>query len=97
MDSTVRPALLVDELVPTDETIPERVAEAKDSKSSVQTLWRAPWLLGLIGALLLLVGLALSARRSRKDGDADGDDARDDDGLLPAPRSVRTKGAHVRS
>ena len=82
-DGTVRPALLVDELVPTDETIAGRVAEAEDSKRSAQLLQRAPWLLGLVGALLLLIGLALAVagRRSRTD-----DDDRDDDGLLPSSR-----------
>lgn len=89
-DGTVRPALLVDELVPTEETLADRVAEAEDSKRSAQLLQRAPWLLGLLGLLLVVAGLVL--RRRRPTGDA----AEHDDDLLPASSRPVTRGAHAR-
>lgn len=94
-DGKVSPALMVENLVPTDETIADRVAEAKDAKSGAQTLKAAPWLLAALGALLLAAGAFLASRRRRspEDGDAptevvDLDAPRGSlGGLLPPARS----------
>ena len=62
-DGRVQQALLVEELVPTDATVAERVDYAKDAKSSAVLLQRAPWVLGALGLLLLVAGLLVGRRR----------------------------------
>jgi hypothetical protein len=84
-DGSVKQALLVDNLVPTKETIADRVAAAKDSRSKVQLLQRAPWALGALGLLLLAGGTGL-ARRKRAVA-ATGAPRPDVSGVLPTPRS----------
>jgi hypothetical protein len=78
----VKPALLVDNLVPTKETIADRVADAKSRKSQVQLLKRAPYALGILGLLLIGGGLATGRRRR-----ATASGTRPDvGGVLPTPR-----------
>lgn len=81
-DGSVKPALLVDNLVPTKETIADRVADAKSRKSQVQLLKRAPYALGILGLLLIGGGLATGRRRR-----ATASGTRPDvGGVLPTPR-----------
>ncbi len=82
----VSPALLVDELVPTDATIANRVAAAKESKAKAQMLQRAPWVLGAL-AFLLLGGGILGRRRTVKQVVAPS--RPDVSGALPTPRAER--------
>jgi hypothetical protein len=85
-NGTVTPALLVDELVPTDATVSERVSYAKDKKASANLLHRAPWVLGLLG-LLLIGGGVLVDRRKRTIVLPGAEPGRPDVGsALPTPR-----------
>ena len=85
-DGSVKTALDIANLVPTDETIADRVAAAKSDKRSVQMLQRAPYALGVLGALLLAGGAFLSRRR--RDAQPEQPSTRPDvSGSLPAPRS----------
>lgn len=61
---TVSPALLVDNLIPTEETIADRVTFSKGIKSKVLLLKRSPWVLGALGLLLLAGGGLLGRRRT---------------------------------
>lgn len=63
-DGAVRTVLDVQNLVPTKQTLADRVAAAKDSKRSVQLLGAAPYVLGLLGLVLLGLGV-VSLRRHR--------------------------------
>ena len=84
-NGTVETALDIDNLVPTKETIADRVAAAKSDKSKVQMLDRAPYVLGALG-LLLIGGGALTNRR-RKDAQPEQPTDRPDvSGKLPTPR-----------
>lgn len=83
-DGKVSPALLVDALAPTAETVAGRVAEAKDSKSSAQLLQRAPWVLAGLGLLMLAGGLL--ARRRRTAAPAEGGPRPDVSHVLPVAR-----------
>ncbi|MGB8650005.1 MAG: porin PorA family protein [Mycobacteriales bacterium] len=84
-DGSVVPALLVKELVPTDATVAERVSYAKDKKSQIQLLQRAPWALVILGLLLLGGGLFVQMRRRPAQG---APAARPDvSGALPTPRT----------
>ncbi len=103
-DGSVKQALLIDGLVPTDATIAARVDYAKGAKSKAQSLQRAPLLLGLVGLLLLLGGLAAS-RGGRSRGPREDEPIVDDStstarpdvsGVLPLARGEERPGAHVR-
>ena len=84
-DGSVKQALLVDNLVPTKETIADRVAFTKDTLSKVHMLQRAPWALGALGLLLLAGGGLLGRRRAAA---ADVVAPRPDvSGQLPTPRA----------
>ena len=85
-DGSVKQALLVENLVPTKEAIADRVSAAKSSKSKVQALHAAPWVLGVLGLLLLAGGAALSGRRRHRAA-AQGGPRPDVSGVLPSPRS----------
>lgn len=88
-DGTVTPALsFTTPLTPTDATIAERVADAKDSKSKAQLLQRAPWVLGALGLVLLVLGAGMTfrGRRSSTPDQSDRPDAID---LDAAPTSHR--------
>ncbi len=81
---TVSPALLVDNLIPTEETIADRVAFSKSIKAKVQLLQRAPWVLGVLGLLLLAGGGLLGRRRPAV---VEPTTTRPDvSGVLPVPR-----------
>ena len=84
-DGTVKQALLVDNLVPTKETIADRVSYTKDTLSKVRALQRAPWALGALG-LLMLAGGGLLGRR-RPAAAAPQAPRPDVSGQLPTPRS----------
>jgi hypothetical protein len=86
-DGKVSPALLVDNLVPTDETIADRVAAAKDSKAKAQAVQRAPWALGALGLLLLGGGFWAGGRRRTRTIDLDGPRP-DVSSALPQARSA---------
>jgi hypothetical protein len=87
-DGKVSPALLVENLVPTDATIANRVDAAKGDKSKVQMLQRAPYVLGALGLLLLVGGLYLYLSRRRTVVQPGQHAARPDvSGKLPTPRS----------
>ena len=62
-DGTLRQALLVEELVPVDATVADRVDAAKSSKRTALLVQRAPWVLGGLALLLLAGGIALMRRR----------------------------------
>ncbi len=86
-NGVVTPALLVDNLVPTDATIADRVTAAKEAKSKAVALNRAPWALGVLGLLLLMGGFALGSRR-REDEVVELPSGRPDvSGVLPVPRN----------
>lgn len=96
-NGVVTPALLVEELVPTDATVTERVNYAKDSKSKAQLLQRAPWVLGLLS--LLLLGGGIRGKRRRVIVLPAGSPSRPDvSGALPTPRGEpavdRSKAEH---
>jgi hypothetical protein len=82
-DGSVKQALLVDDLVPSDATVADRVADAKASKRKAQALDAAPWALGSLG-LLLLGGGFLAGRRRESASDAPRPDV---SGRLPVARN----------
>jgi len=57
--------LTLENAMSTRESLLSTVASVKDSKSSAQTLGRLPWILALLGLLLLAAGLLLLRRRNR--------------------------------
>jgi hypothetical protein len=83
-DGSVKQALLVDSLVPTAATVKDRVDQAKSDKKMLGLLSLAPWLLGLLGLLLLGGAFGLN-RRSRAHGEHPGSRP-DVSGALPTPR-----------
>jgi hypothetical protein len=85
-DGTVAKALLVDELVPTDATVAERVSNAKSNKRIALALYRAPWVLGLL-TLLLLAGGVLGRRRGAALEVTEPHQPIDLTGSLPSPRT----------
>ncbi len=85
-NGTVAKALLVDSLVPTDATVAERVSNAKSSKRTALALYRAPWVLGVLGLLLLAGGAALRRRRAQAAQPVGGGYI-DLTSALPAPRA----------
>lgn len=91
-DGTVAKALLVDELVPTDATVAERVSNAKGNKRVALILYRAPWVLGALG-LLLLAGGAWRRRRAGQAGEPTRPSTVDLTGALPSPRSEQAPSA----
>jgi hypothetical protein len=82
-DGKVAKALLIDNLVPSDATVAERVSNAKSNKRIALALYRAPWVLGALG-LLLLAGGVLRRRRAAV---TEPHLSLDLSGSLPAPRS----------
>ncbi len=84
-DGTVTPALVVQELVPTDATVAERVKYSKHVKSEANLLHAAPWVLGVLGLLLLAGGIVLTVRAARR-SDVVPERRPDVTGAVPQPR-----------
>jgi hypothetical protein len=84
-DGSVKQALLIDNLVPTKATIAGRVADAKSHKSQVLMVHRAPYLLGVLGLLLIAGGFLLGRRRTEA-SPSQPLDRPDVTGKLPTPR-----------
>jgi hypothetical protein len=84
-DGTVKQALLIDNLVPTKATIADRVADAKSHKSQVLMVHRAPYVLGVLGLLLIGGGIAAGGR-GKESSPGQPAPRPDVSGKMPAPR-----------
>lgn len=96
-NGTITPALLVKELVPTDATIAERVSYSKGVKSSAEALYAAPWVLGGVAVVLLVLGTVLAVRTRRSQVivlPGTGTDGRH--GAVPSPRTESAVGDLVK-